>query len=171
MRHMVFTLPKRIRRYFQFDRQLLAGIATAAWDAIRQVVTESLGPDTIPGAVLALHTAGETLGWNPHAHLIVADGGFTKDDFFIRMSHWDEAELQKRFSSDLLHLLVERERMDTTLAQQILGQEHTGLSVWCERIVEADDTEGRLFLGRYLAKAPVALERMVLTEDAVIVNA
>jgi hypothetical protein len=61
--------------------------------------------------------------------------------------------------------------MDTTMAQQILGQEHTGFSVWCERIVESDDTEGRLFLGRYLAKAPLALERIVLTEDAVVVNA
>jgi hypothetical protein len=66
----------------------------------------------MPGAVLALHTASETLGWNPHAHLVVADGAFTKEDLFVRMSHWDEAELQKQFSSDLLHLLVERELMD-----------------------------------------------------------
>jgi hypothetical protein len=79
VRHVVFTLPKRIRPYFQYDRKLLAIIASAAGVAISKVVTTSLGTDTVPAAVLALHTGSETLGWNPHAHLIVADGGFTKE--------------------------------------------------------------------------------------------
>jgi hypothetical protein len=171
VRHMVFTIPKRIRPYFQYDRQLLAAIATAAWDAISHVVEVALGSDVIPAAVLALHTASETLGWNPHVHLMVADGGFTRDDSFVRLSDWDESTLQKHFSSLLLTLLVERELMDGATAQQILGQQHTGFSVWCERIVEADDTEGRLFLGRYLAKSPLALERIVLSDDAVVVHA
>ncbi len=52
-------------------------------------MTTSLGTDTVPAAVLALHTGSETLGWNPHAHLIVADGGFTKEDTFVRLALWD----------------------------------------------------------------------------------
>jgi hypothetical protein len=98
VRHMVFTLPKRFRRYFQYDRGLLSEIATAAWEAIRHVAGVALGPDHLPAAVLALHTASETLGWNPHAHLIVNDGGFAQQNLFVRMSQWDESLLQKQFS-------------------------------------------------------------------------
>ena len=102
VRHMVFTLPKRIRRYLQYDRGLLSEIATAAWEAICHAADVALGPDHLPAAVLGLHTASETLGWNPHAHLIVADGGFAQQDLFVRMSQWDESPLQKQFSSYLL---------------------------------------------------------------------
>ena len=171
VRHLVFTLPKRIRPSFQYDRSLLAAIPSAAWAAIRHVVTTSLTANTLPAAVLALHTGSETLGWNPHAHLIVADGGFTTEDTFVRLSHWDTLELQKHFASHILNVFVERELFDSTTAQQILDQEHTGFSAWAERVVEPEDTEGRLFLGRYLAKSPLALDRIVLSDDAVVIHA
>ena len=171
VRHIVFTLPKRIRPYFQYDRKLLAIIASAAGAAITKVVTTSLGTDTVPAAVLALHTGSETLGWNPHAHLIVADGGFTKEDTFVRLPHWDESELQKHFASHILTVFVERELLDATVATQILEQEHTGFAAWAERIVEPEDTEGRLFLARYLAKSPLALDRIVLNDTSVVISA
>ena len=42
--------------------------------------------------------------------------------------------------------------------------------MWCDRIVESHDAEGRVLLGRYLAKSPLALDRIVLTDDAVVVQ-
>jgi hypothetical protein len=141
VRHIVFALPKRLRPSFQYDRKLLAIIASAAGVAISKLVTTSLGTDTVPAAVLALHTGSETLGWNPHAHLIVADGGCTKEDTFIRLAHWNQSELQKHFASHIRNAFVERELLDSTVATQILEQEHTGFAAWAERIVEPEDTE------------------------------
>ena len=66
--HIVFTLPKRYRGYFK-NRKLLPILFKAAWKAL----TRGNGVDTgVPGAVMALHTAGETLTFNPHLHAIVS---------------------------------------------------------------------------------------------------
>lgn len=126
----------------------------------------------MPAAVFALHTASETLGWNPHIHGMVADGAFMgQDDTFVPMTSWDAKALADGFSRRVVKALVNRELLHEVLAHQLLSQEHTGFSVWCERTIAGDDEEGRLFLGRYLAKAPVSLERITITETSVRIQA
>jgi hypothetical protein len=90
---------------------------------------------------------------------------------FVRLPHWNQSELQKHFASHILNAFVERELLDSTVATQILEQEHTGFAAWAERIVEPEDTEGRLFLARYLAKSPLALDRIALDDTSVVVLA
>jgi hypothetical protein len=60
-RHMVFTVPKRIRPYFRHNRALHGILFKAAWGAIIKVHSTSN-----VGAVMSLHTAGETLAYHPH---------------------------------------------------------------------------------------------------------
>jgi len=60
--------------YFLYDRSLHQLLFTAAWETIHGAVGESLGEALMPAAVFALHTASDTLGWNPHIHGMVPDG-------------------------------------------------------------------------------------------------
>jgi hypothetical protein len=57
-RHCGFTLPKRLRVYFRYDRELNSILFRAAAEAVRTV----LGSDgNTPAVVLTLQTAGEAL--------------------------------------------------------------------------------------------------------------
>ncbi|MFS8160413.1 MAG: hypothetical protein ACMG6E_09460, partial [Candidatus Roizmanbacteria bacterium] len=59
-RHCVFTVPKRIRPYFKFNRELMAHLYHAAWDAWKELALEQY-PTGTPAAVQALHSAGDLL--------------------------------------------------------------------------------------------------------------
>jgi hypothetical protein len=71
VRHIVFSLPKRLRIYFKYDRKLTKLLYRAAWDAW-SVVTGNLPGKT--GMIAALHTAGDLLHFHPHIHSIAIDG-------------------------------------------------------------------------------------------------
>jgi hypothetical protein len=60
-RHTVFTIPKRIRSFFKYDRSLNSILFKAAWGALSEV----LGIDARElAAIFTVQTAGEAL--NPH---------------------------------------------------------------------------------------------------------
>ena len=56
-RHLIFSLPKRLRVYFRFDRSLFQLLYRAAWQSWSEYVDEQL-PTGRTGAVMALHSAG-----------------------------------------------------------------------------------------------------------------
>jgi len=65
VRHTVFTIPKRLRVFFKYDRKLNTLIFRAAWGALSQV----LGIDERElAAVFTVQTAGEALNYHPHLH-------------------------------------------------------------------------------------------------------
>ena len=83
-RQFVFTIPKRLRIYFRFDRKLLGRLCRCAWETIVEVYRAVLDrDDVIPGMAGGIQTHGELVHYHPHVHGIVSDGVFTKDEKFI----------------------------------------------------------------------------------------
>jgi hypothetical protein len=76
-RHFDFSITKILRRYFLYDRNLLFELSRRAWEALK-VYLKSTAPeqDTVPGAVIAIQTFGDFLGFNPHCHILSTDGCF-----------------------------------------------------------------------------------------------
>jgi len=57
VRNWVFSIPKRLRIYFLFDRKLLAKWSVCAWNVIKRYLQSSVGDkDAIPGASIAVQT-------------------------------------------------------------------------------------------------------------------
>ena len=76
-RHFVFSIPKMLRRYFLYDRSLLSELSRAAWESLKVFLKEAVPEkNPIPGAVIAIQTFGDFLGFNPHCHILVTDGCF-----------------------------------------------------------------------------------------------
>ena len=70
-RHTVFTIPKRLRGFFKYDRKLYTILFRAAWGALK----EFLGVDERElAAIFTVQTAGEALNYHPHLHGLLADG-------------------------------------------------------------------------------------------------
>ena len=70
-RQFVFTIPKRLRIFFRFDRKLLGRLCRRAWETIVRVVQAILDrDDVIPGMVGGIQTHGELIHHHSHVHTV-----------------------------------------------------------------------------------------------------
>jgi hypothetical protein len=97
-RHTVFTIPKRLRVFFKYDRSLNTILFRAAWQALSEV----LGVDDRElGAIFTVQTAGEALNYHPHLRGLLADGHW-QDGVFTTFSEIDLEALTQAFAERVL---------------------------------------------------------------------
>ena len=66
------SIPKILRRYFLYDRKLLADLSRCAWESLKAFLQDAVPEDDpVPGAVIAVQTFGDFLAFNPHCHILV----------------------------------------------------------------------------------------------------
>lgn len=159
--HIVFSIPKRLRLYFRYDRKLISLIFKAASSALKDV----LGGQQQLGIILTAQTAGEALNWNPHLHGLIAAGGWDGDVFHPWSIVPDTQKLTTAFTENLLALLVKRELLTDNVVSQILSQEHSGFSVWIGDPFQ--DQHSSQFIARYIERGPVSLQKLTIEFDIV----
>ena len=87
----VFSIPKRLRIYFLFDRKLLAKLSICTWKVIKTYLKSSVPENSaVSGASIAVKTYGDFLNFNPHLHAIVSDGCFSKDGDFHMAGRYEQ---------------------------------------------------------------------------------
>ena len=165
-RHVVFSLPKRLRVYFRYDRKLHQILFTSAWESLREMY-EAPVPDGVPGAVLALHTCGEALNHNPHIHGICTDGVFLPDGSFQQVPKLSTEKLTELLTHKVLSELKAKDLITDTAIAQLLSQSHTGFSAWMGDPIEPGDGERRLFVSRYIDRGPVASSKIEIVDDII----
>lgn len=110
-RHMVFTIPEELRIYFRVVPQLLDVLFKAAQQTILYRFNEiNKSKKFIPGIIMVLHTFGRSLGWNPHIHCLVTEGGSSANsnlpnDNWKTVSHFNYEAFRKSFQKVLLDLM------------------------------------------------------------------
>ncbi|WKZ58013.1 MAG: transposase [Bdellovibrionota bacterium] len=161
-RHCGFTLPKRLRVYFRYDRSLNNILFQAAANAVHSV----LGSDTQTTAlVLTLQTAGEALNFNPHLHGLLADGIFDAAGNFTPYTAIDTERIAEHFMDGVLAELISRGLITDDVPAQILSQEHSGFGAWVgDPFTDEDRTR---FVARYIERGPLSLEKLSITDDIV----
>ena len=161
-RHIVFTIPKRLRAYLKYDRSLNSLLFSAAWGGIQEVLGNGHG---VPAAVLTVQTAGEALNFHPHLHGCLADGLFATDGSFSPFKFIDQAKLQQRFGDRVVAALVKRELLDDQAVAQLLTQEHSGFNVWLGDRFQ--DQDSKRFVARYIERGPLSMEKLSVEDDLV----
>ena len=167
-RHLVFTLPKRLRIYFKFNRKLCKYLYTAAWaswSSYLSLMFPSL-PLAKTGATMALHTAGDLLHFHPHIHALVLDGVIEPNGQFHRLTQIDVALVQAEFEHQIFNALVKEELITEDTVNTMRSWDHSGFSVYSGEPIEATNHDARLFVARYLKKSPIALDRLFIDESA-----
>lgn len=163
-RHLVFSLPKRLRVYFKYDRRLTKLLYRAAWQSYSEYVSQIL-PGQKTGAIMALHTAGDLLNFHPHNHAIVLDGAVDERGAFHELPTIDTELLESSFREKLFTSLLEKELITDDVVQNMRSWEHSGFNVYAGERISADNSDLRRFLARYLKKAPLALQRMAIVDN------
>ena len=105
-RQWVFSISKRLRIYFLYDRKLLAKLSICAWKVMNAYLKSVVSDETaVPGASIAVQTYGDFLNFNPHLHAITTDGCFLDDGSFKTAPGFVLEDLEEIFQYEVLKML------------------------------------------------------------------
>ena len=97
-RHFTFSIPKILRKYLLYDRSLLSELSRCTWESLKAFFQEAVPEeDAVPGAVIAIQSFGDFLGFNPHLHVLISDGCFYGNGMFKVAPSFDTKDLEKIF--------------------------------------------------------------------------
>jgi hypothetical protein len=158
----VFTIPKRLRLFFLYDRRLLGELSRCAWRTVRDLYRAGLeGRHALPGMVVSIQTYGDLANWQPHLHALVSAGVFTREGAFTPLPLPPVGLAEELFRRRVIRMLVRRGRLEEDAAAGLLSWRHSGFSVHHAIRVEPHDTACVARLCRYLVHPPIALGRLL----------
>ena len=158
-RQYVFTIPRLLRPIFAPRRALLGKLCNIV-ERLFARLCASARPGTRPGLILFVQTFGDLVNYNPHIHVLAADGVFDADSGFTVLPPVPRKVLELWFRKEVLALLRREELVSDLLAERMLAWRHTGFSVHSAVRIRARDAAGRRRLAQYMLRAPFSLEKM-----------
>jgi hypothetical protein len=166
-RQWVFTIPKRLRVYFRYDRSLLGKLCRAAYDTVCDVFRLEIDGDSgIPAMVGGVQTFGDLANFHPHIHAIVPDGVFTESGYFVPIPEIWKHRAVELWQEKVFAILLDEHKITTEVVESMRAWKHSGFSVDNSVYVANDDKEGMQRLVEYIARCPFSLTRMVsFTKD------
>ena len=154
-RHCIFTLPDTLRIYFRRDYALLQ----LFFDAVSQCLYRQFRGNT-PAFICVLHTFGRDLKWNPHVHVILAEGSADAFGNWHAKGYFHFESLRKSFQAIMLKSML-----------KALGPSFKATADNCYKSAEngffvyAPKSKGKIrnlinYLGRYLGRPVIAKSRI-----------
>ena len=155
-RQFVFTIPKRLRIYFRFDRRLLGELCRAAWQVVRAVYqASSAHPEAVPGMIGAIQTFGDLIHWHPHLHALVSEGVFLPEGTFVSLPKLATEAFLRLWEQEVFQLLLAEGKITEEIVANLRSWPHSGFSVDQSVRVEAGDSEGIQRLIEYFLRCPL----------------
>ena len=165
-RQWVFSLPKRLRIYFMYDRKLLAKLSRCAWSVLSAYLKTSIsGDNATPGAVVAVRTFGDFQNFNPHLHVIATDGCFSGNGIFQVAQRPNPKDLEHRFRYEVLKMLKAEGKINEAVIENMLSWHHSGFNVYCGSAIWPRNEDALEKLARYIIRAAFSQERMTYIRD------
>ena len=124
-RHFVFSIPKILRRYFLHDRKLLANLSRCAWESLKVFMQQAVPEkEPIPGAVIAVQTFGDFLGFNPHCHILLTDECFYGEKGMFRVAPPLELKkLEAIFRHKVFRMLLKKGKITEEMVRMLSAVE------------------------------------------------
>ncbi len=157
----VFTIPKRLRLYFRYDRKLLGKLAKAAYETVIESIPQ-LNKEVKfkPGAIVSIQTFGDLINFHPHIHMLLSDVAF--DNCCDNRKHFLKPNrLISLWQDKVFKLLEESGNIDKATIISMKCWQHSGFSINNSVKIKAGDKEGLAKLIQYMTRCPFSLARMI----------
>lgn len=172
-RHVVFTIPRELRKYFREDRNRFNFLFKATSITIEYwFKTKYKKKELIPAYISILHTYGRSLIFNPHIHMILMDGGISnKTNDFVNVNFFSYPSFRKRFMKVLLDLLEEDigKKKFRKLKNNLYLSKENGFYVYAPPSKYKSITKLIKYVCRYVAR-PVMAESRIIDYDGTYVT-
>ena len=163
-RHIVFTIPEELRKFFGIDRQRLKILPKCAARAVTSWM-HSLNKkeEFTPGIVTVIHTFGRDLKWNPHVHMMVTEGGKGNITEWRHIRHISYESLRKRWQKILLDEVtsISGNTKEVKLLKNKLYKEKVkGFYVHAKTEIKSAKIAAK-YVGRYVGRPAIAESRIL----------
>ena len=167
-RFWTFSIPKRLRVYFQYRHKLLTLLVQAA----KQTVFLTLGngkhwPFVAPGMITLIQTAGDELNFNCHLHALITDGVVNYADShkitLQRCLYYDADQITELFRLCVLRLLFKHHVIAQDVVDNMVTWKNSGFHVHVSESF-TDPERMRICLA-YSFRAPVTMKRIAYDQD------
>jgi len=143
------------------NRELLADLATLAYETIQQLMADAVGDENArPGVVAVPETFGSVVNVHPHAHCLASRGVWNRQGQWLPLPYVDTLAAEKLFRHKIFRLLKNKELLSDERMELLLSFRNSGFSVDTSPTVWPQDTQGLERLCRYLLRCPVSLSRI-----------
>lgn len=168
-RQWVFSIPKRLRIFFKYDRKLLGKLSKCASDTMSEHLSEDVRAKNreidedeklSSGIVSSIQTYGDFINFNPHAHIIGTAGCYDSNNNFFKSVDIRITEIENDFGKRVLKMLKKEGKITQEDIENMDSWKHSGFNVYLGKVIDEDDTESMGNLARYLIRAPISQERM-----------
>jgi transposase-like zinc-binding protein/putative transposase len=175
-RQLVFTIPRRLRKYFLFDRSLYGDLCRAAYASTRDYLRK-LAPGgfptlkrAVPAMVVVPQSFGDLLVHHPHAHALVSLGLFLRDGSFHSIEDVDFSGLEDTFRERVFNFMIKRGKISSEVAEGMRAWPHSGFAIEFQRKIDAGDRKGLEGLLTYMDRPPVSLKRLTYRPEEGLVH-
>ena len=163
-RHIVFTIPEELRKFFGIERQRLKILPKCAARAVTSWM-HSLNKkeEFTPGIVTVIHTFGRDLKWNPHVHMMVTEGGKGNITEWRHIRHISYESLRKRWQKILLDEItnISGNTKEVKLIKNKLYKEKVkGFYVHAKTEIKSAKIAAK-YVGRYVGRPAIAESRIL----------
>ena len=163
-RHIVFTIPEELRKFFGIDRQRLKILPKCAARAVTSWM-HSLNKkeEFTPGIVTVIHTFGRDLKWNPHVHMMVTEGGKGNITEWRHIRHISYESLRKRWQKILLDEVTSisgNTKEMKLLKNKLYEEKDKGFYVYAKTEIKSAKTAAK-YVGRYVGRPAIAESRIL----------
>jgi len=114
----------------------------------------------VPGAVIAIQSFGDFLGFNPHLHILISDGCFHKNGMFSVSPAINNDALEKIFRHMVLKMLLAKGKISPDVIALLDKWRHTGFNAYCGPRILPRQNKSMENLARYIIRASFSQERM-----------
>ena len=171
-RHIVFTIPEELRKFFGADRQRLKILPKCAAEAVMSWMKDlNKSEEFTPGIVTVIHTFGRDLKWNPHVHMMVTEGGTGNKTEWKHIRYVNYEALRKRWQKILLDEVVKNagnSKQIKTLKNKLYRNNGKGFYVHAKTEIKSAKIAAK-YVGRYVGRPAIA-ESRILDYDGINVT-
>jgi len=163
-RHLVLSISDRLWPYLYEDRSLWKVLMDSAINAINDTFSYVLGRKITAGAVVILHPFGRDLGFKPHIHVLVTEGGFDGKGQFVHKLYIPARALRKTWQYQVLTRLKEalpKTKATSTMIDDLFHTFDEGFYVYLPKETRiSSKREIAKYVGRYVRHPAIANSRI-----------
>ena len=156
-----FSIPKMLRPYFLFHRELLTELARAGYETVHELMAAAVEDNNVRvGMVASIQTFSDNLVWNPHLHCVVSRGVWRADGQWIPVPYIDTHAAEILFRENVFRLLQEHDLLSNERIKILRSWRFSGFSIDNDVYLYPSDTQALETLSRYIVRCPVSLQRL-----------
>lgn len=172
-RHVVLTISDKLWPYFEKNSELLKLLMDTSGKTVKRILEEfsRSGKHLTPGVIMVLHPFGSDLKTNPHAHILLTEGGLTKNNRWVNQAFISYKILRKIWQYEILTALRKKMPEDMNLARIIdwcFTQRKNGFIVYAKDKIRGDRKGVVGYIGRYV-RHPAISDRRIISYDGTYV--